>query len=165
MKKKTILFIILGILGVISILSYSYIKNSKALSSDKYLLMYQMMIDSLMDSSNNLSTDAEYLALDLDSFELLNSNDKRSLIDYAKKYHTNVFASSYEELKEKGLIDESGINLKGYLISINEFKRILNTVTLEIGRYKESLGAFGYCYKAKYKNNKWNIKEKCLFVS
>lgn len=165
MKKKTILFIILGILGVISILSYSYIKNSKDISSDKYLLMYQMMIDSLMDSSNNLSTDAEYLALDLDSFELLNSSDKESLINYVKKYHSNVFSASYEELKDKGLTDESELNLKGYLISINNFKRTLNTVRLEIGRYKESLGAFGYCYKATYRFNKWNIKEKCVFVS
>lgn len=165
MKKKTIFVIILGILGVISILSYSYIKNSKPLNSDKYLLMYQMMIDSLMSSSGNLSADAEYLALDLDTFKLLNSNDKQLLINYTKKYHTNVFASSYEELEEKELIDESGFNLKGYLISINQFKRMFNTVTLEIGRYKESLGAFGYCYKATYKNNKWNIKEKCIFVS
>lgn len=137
--------------------------NTTCINSQDIYSLYIKVIDNVLNARGY--SKSEYLALDLDSFELLDSNYKDLLLEYAEKYNKTVLKATYQELKDNGYADESGWNLKGHLISIKDFKKANNNITFEIGRYKESLGAIGYCYKANYKNSGWEIKETCNWMS
>lgn len=137
--------------------------NTTCISSSDIYSLYRKTIDLLMDSGGY--SKSEYLALDLDKFKLLDSYYENLLLEYVKKYNQNVLKSTYKELIKNGYADEEGWNLKGHLISLEDFKKFNNHITFKIGRYKESLGAKGFCYKATFKNNEWSIVQKCLFMS
>ncbi|MDD4187711.1 MAG: hypothetical protein PHX04_02995 [Bacilli bacterium] len=97
--------------------------EKSCIQSNEILPLYMKIIDNLMatDKSN-----AEFLALDLDSFELLDDFGENDLLEYSKKYHKNVFKASYNDLDEKGYVN--GLDLRGYLISINKFEKKNNII-------------------------------------
>ncbi len=135
--------------------------NNVCISSDEIYSLYIKIIDILMTSKR--SNDSEFLALDLDSFKLLDNHQENSILKYSEKYHSNVIKSNYTELNENNINEE--LELKGYLISIDKFNKNNNIINIEFGIYKESLGANGYCYQAKLKNNIWYLKVKCKWIS
>lgn len=137
--------------------------NSTCTGSEDIYSLYKKAIDNLM--RNGDYSKSEYLALDIKSFKLLDSYYEDLLLEYVKKYNQKILKSTYNELIINGYADEEGLNLKGHLISINEFKKFNNRITFKIERYNKSLGAKGFCYKATFKNNDWSIKETCMFVS
>ncbi|MDD2207987.1 MAG: hypothetical protein PHG03_00435 [Bacilli bacterium] len=137
--------------------------NTTCINSSDIYPLYLKLIDNILSAKSY--SKPEYIALDLDTFELLDQYYQDLLLKYTEKYNKTIVKANYQELKDNGYADEGGLNLKGYLISINYFKKANNNITLEIGRYKESLGAIGKCYKARYKNSGWIIKETCNWLS
>lgn len=137
--------------------------GTTCISSTEIYSLYLKVIDNIMNINNY--NQSEYLALDLNTFEFLDLYYQNILLEYAKKYNNKVIKSTYKELVKNGYADDAGQNLKGYLISIKDFKKENNKVIFEIGRYKESLGARGFCYKATYNNSGWKIKETCNWIS
>lgn len=134
--------------------------DKTCIQANEILPLYMKIIDNLMLGSKGGS---EFLALDLNTFELLDEFGENDLIEYSKKYHNNVFKASYKDLEENGYVD--GHELRGYLISINKFEKRNNVINLDVGRLKDSLGAKGFCYKAEFKKADWKIKETCSWLS
>lgn len=130
------------------------------IQSNEILPLYMKIIDNLMSTSKS---SAEFLALDLDTFELLDEFGENDLLEYSKKYHKSVFKASYKDLEENGYTDN--LEIDGYLITINQFEKRNNIINIDIGRLKDSLGAKGFCYQAKFKKVDWKIIETCSWLS
>ena len=131
--------------------------------NDKYITMYESIIDLIMDTLPELNSNAKYIAIDTDSFTLL--EDKDLLIDYMKKYNSNVFKSSFKELEKNNYLSEENQSLDGILIFVSNVVKEKQTINLEITKYKSNLGSVTNQYEATYKNNKWDIKLKTVSVS
>ncbi len=132
--------------------------NSYYVTVGDYTSLYEKLIDEIYNESPSLNSNAEYIALDLDSFDLIYDERKVSLMEYTRKYNENIKDSTFEELKEEeNILDTGGI--KGILISVKDVKAKKTTVTLTINKYKASLGSVSVKYKATLKNNKWELKQ------
>lgn len=131
--------------------------------NDKYITMYESIIDLIMNTSPELNSNAKYIAIDTDSFTLL--EDKDLLIDYMKKYNSNVFKSSFKDLEKNNYLSEEKPSLDGILIFVSNVVKEKQTINLEITKYKSNLGSVTNQYEATYKNNKWDIKLKTVSVS
>ena len=133
-NKKNLIFILIGILAIIILLLFYKTKNNNKITDDKYIAMYKLIIDLIMDTSSELNSNAKYIAIDTDSFSLL--KDKELLIDYMKKYNSNVFKSSFDELEKQNYISAENPTLEGILISVSNVKKEKQKIDLEITKYK-----------------------------
>lgn len=140
---------------------YSMDINNVCINSSDAYTLYHKVIDSLISGG----VGSEYLSLDLNSFKLLDDYYKDLLVEYCQKYNKNVLTYSYEELKEMGYTKENELDLKGHLISVNNFSKFNNKIVFEIGLYHASLGAKGFGYQATFKYNNWKIVQKYTFMS
>ena len=162
-NKKNLIFILIGILAIIILLLFYKTKNNNKITDDKYIAMYKLIIDLIMDTSPELNSNAKNIAIDTDSFSLL--KDKELLIDYMKKYNSNVFKSSFDELEKQNYISEENPTLEGILISVSNVKKEKQTIDLEITKYKSTLSSVTNRYEATYKDDSWDIKLISVGVS
>ena len=162
-KNKKLIFILIGILVIMFLMLFLITKKDNLIPDDQYITLYESVIDLIMDSSPELNSNAKYIAIDTDSFTLLEDADL--LIDYMKKYNSNVFKSSFSELEDNNYLSEENPYLEGILISVSNVVKEKRTINLEITKYKSSLGSVTNQYEATYKNNKWDIKLKTVSVS
>ena len=140
---------------------YSMDINNVCINSSDMYTLYHKVIDNLINGGIN----SEYLSINLKSFKYLDEHYKNLLVEYCQKYNPNVLTYSYEELKENGYVEDNDLDLKGHLISINNFSKFNNKIVFEIGLYHASLGAKGFGYQATFENNTWKIVQKYTFMS
>lgn len=64
--------------------------------------IYSVALDSIMEEDKALSSDMEYIAIDMSNFEETNESDKEEILSYFKeKYKVDVIDSTYEQLKKR----------------------------------------------------------------
>lgn len=156
--------------------SIAYTNNFNSVNTNKAEItkvekMYQTIIDDLMNTDTALSSDAKYLALDLNSFVGLDKNalpesTKNNLLDYCKKYNTDVKYASFADLKAQGLFNEKTISLEGVLIYTTKVDVVSeNKVVISAVKYRSGLGAIFPTYEAKYTNGEWKLETTAFAIS
>jgi hypothetical protein len=121
-----------------------------------------------MEQDEVLSSDMEYIAIDMSNFEEVDEGDKEEILSYFKeKYKVEVMDATLEQLKEKGLFNPDTLVLDGVLLRIEivDFK-VNNTIFFEGSKYRSGDGAVGVEVRVHYKDNKWESKEtKMTWIS
>ncbi len=149
------------------------------LYKDKVALMYMAIIDDLMSRDEALNSNAKYISLDVDSFlkksnekdklEQIDESTKLVLLEYAKKYNSNVKDCSFVELKEQGLYNEEFHSIEGVLIYLNSSSNKINEndATISAAKYRSGLGAIFPKYNLEYdnNNNRWNLEVVSMAIS
>ncbi|MFB5089427.1 peptide ABC transporter substrate-binding protein [Psychrobacillus sp. PGGUH221] len=119
-----------------------------------------------MEQDEALSSDMEYIAIDMSNFEDADESNTEEILSYFKeKYKVNIMDATLEQLKEKGYSDT--MRLDGVLLRIEkvDFKSN-NEIFFEGSIYRSGLGAVGVEVKVHYKDNKWESKElKMIWIS
>lgn len=165
MKKKDIIIMVLSVIMII--FSYSLLclcKDANAIKDgEQNLPLYKGLISHLIEENPLLTSGANYIAIDPNSFGIVSEQDKKILIDYLSKYNDNILLVNIKMLDDPIFKDENG-NLKGIFISANEFKIHENKIICEYTAYKNSLDSVGYNVVATYHNGKWKVNYK-IFVS
>ncbi|ATP40895.1 peptide ABC transporter substrate-binding protein [Solibacillus sp. R5-41] len=123
--------------------------------------IYSIALDSIMEQDEALSSDIKYIAIDMNNFEELNESDKKEILSYFKeKYKVEVMDATFEQLKEKGLLNPNTMSLDGVLLKIEKVDfKFNNKIFFEGSKYRSGLGAVGVEVKVHYKDNKWKSKE------
>ena len=130
--------------------------------------IYSVALDSIMEQDEALSSNMEYIAIDMSNFEELDENDKKEIINYFKeKYKVDVLGATLEQLKEKGLYNPDTMALDGVLLRIEnvDFK-FNNNIFFEGSKYRSGNGAVGVEVTIQLKDNRWKSKEaKMTWIS
>lgn len=130
--------------------------------------IYSVALDSIMEQDEALSSDMEYIAIDMSNFEDAAERDKEEILSYFKeKYKVEVMDATLEQLKEKGLYNSDTMGLDGVLLRIEKVDyKFNNEIFFEGSKYRSGLGAVGVEVKVHYKDNKWESKEvKMTWIS
>ena len=130
--------------------------------------IYSVALDSIMEQDEALSSDMEYIAIDMSNFEDAAERDKEEILSYFKeKYKVEVMDATLEQLKEKGLYNSDTMGLDGVLLRIEKVDfKFNNKILFEGSKYRSGLGAIGLEVKVHYKDNKWKSKEvKMTWIS
>ncbi|WP_339263015.1 peptide ABC transporter substrate-binding protein [Solibacillus sp. FSL W7-1472] len=130
--------------------------------------IYSVALDSIMEQDEALSSDMEYIAIDMSNFEDAAERDKEEILSYFKeKYKVEVMDATLEQLKEKGLYNSDTMGLDGVLLRIEKVDfKFNNEIFFEGSKYRSGLGAVGVEVKVHYKDNKWEPKEvKMTWIS
>ncbi|MFD2216436.1 peptide ABC transporter substrate-binding protein [Metabacillus endolithicus] len=125
-------------------------------------------MDSIMEQYDAISSDMEYVAIDMSNFEEVDESDKEEILSYFKaKYNVDVMVATFEQLKEKGLYDPETMSLGGVLLRIEKVDfKFNNNIFFEGSKYRSGLGAVGVEVTVHYKENKWKSKEvKMTWIS
>jgi len=123
--------------------------------------IYSVALDSIMEQDEALSSDMEYIAIDMSNFEEVDERDKQEILSYFReKYKVDVMASTFDQLKEKGLYHPDTMSLDGVLLRIDnvDFK-FNNNIFFEGSKYRSGTGAVGAEVTVHYQDNKWKSKE------
>lgn len=130
--------------------------------------IYSVALDSIMEQDEALSSDMEYIAIDMSNFEDAAERDKEEILSFFKeKYKVEVMDATLEQLKEKGLYNSDTMGLDGVLLRIEKVDfKFNNEISFEGSKYRSGLGAVGVEVKVHYKDNKWESKEvKMTWIS
>ncbi|WP_231687536.1 peptide ABC transporter substrate-binding protein [Bacillus sp. FJAT-22090] len=131
-----------------------------------FLIRLCVALDSIMEQDEALSSDMEYIAIDMSNFEDADESDTEEILSYFKeKYKVKIMDATLEQLKEKGYSDT--MRLDGVLLRIEkvDFKSN-NEIFFEGSMYRSGLGVVGVEVKVHYKDNKWESKEvKMTWIS
>jgi hypothetical protein len=123
--------------------------------------IYSIALDSIMEKDEALSSDMEFIAIDMSNFDELNEQDKKEILSYfEEKYKIDVMDASYEELKDKGLYNPDTMALDGVLLRLEKVEFTFNkNVFFEGSKYRSGIGAVGVEVTVHYKDGKWKVKE------
>jgi hypothetical protein len=130
--------------------------------------IYCVALDSIMEQDEALSSDMEYIAIDMSNFEEVDESGKEEILSYFKeKYNVDVMDATFEQLKEKGLYNPDTMSLDGVLLRIEKVDfKFNNNIFFEGSKYRSGLGAVGVEVTVQYKDNKWKSKEaKMTWIS
>jgi len=123
--------------------------------------IYTVALDSIMEQDEALSSEMEYIAIDMSNFEEVDEGSKEAILSYFKeKYKVDVMDATFEQLKEKGLYNPDTLSLDGVLLRIEkvEFK-FNNNIFIEGSKYRSGLGAVGVEVTVHHKGSTWKPKE------
>ena len=130
--------------------------------------LYMTLIDDLIGLDQALNSDMEYIAINIESFDILNEQ-QQDIIHYLYKYHDNIKVASYQDLKEQGLvISTSDVipHIDGILIDVGNIeKKNDNHYIVNMQKYRSALGAIFPEYEAKYKDGIWSFEIKSMAIS
>lgn len=164
MQKRNLIY--LGILILLLVFDiYLLLRNTEIPENEDYIVLYQQLIDYIMENNESLNSNNKYLAFDLDSFTLLEEGSEMVILTYATRYNANVIPENMNSLSKKGYFVEG--SLEGLLISSKVIKenKYGNNFKIQISKYNGPLAMYGLEYKAIFKNDKWHLKELESFVS
>ncbi|WP_226669649.1 peptide ABC transporter substrate-binding protein [Metabacillus litoralis] len=130
--------------------------------------IYSIALDSIMEKDEALSSDMEFIAIDMSNFGEVDESDKKEILSYFKeKYKVKVMDATIEQLQKKGLYNPDKMYLDGVLLRIEkvEFK-FNNKVFFEGSKYRSGLGAVGVEVTVQNIDNQWQLKEaKMTWIS
>lgn len=158
MKIKNILLLILSsILIIVSYIILCNYKNYIEIKDGKQNLeLYKEMISYALDSNKDLTLEADYIAVDLNSFIVTNELDKNKLINYLRNYGSNILLAPFAVLNSNSFKNDDN-TLKGIFLSIDDIKNMNNKVNCELILYKSDKEKIRYDVKAEYKGNRWKL--------
>ncbi|ABN53770.1 MAG TPA: hypothetical protein DEF39_00680 [Hungateiclostridium thermocellum] len=110
-----------------------------------------------MPIDEGLNDDMKYIAIDTHTLENATNADKKTVLEYFKKYDVEIMDESFESLKEKGMVKDLN-SLDGLLLRIEKVDKISdNEIIIECSKFRSGLGAVGVKCVLKKENNKWII--------
>lgn len=144
--------------------------------------MYRTIIDTLIAEDDALNYEAKYIALDLDTFVIpykdnqsvmnnnkylpISDNMKNNLLNYCKKYNSEIKSASFADLKAQGLFNEETVSLEGLLIYVSNIEKLSeNKAIISMVKYRSGLGALFPKYELNYENDIWEIKVLEMAIS
>lgn len=131
---------------------------------------YLKIIDDIYQEDSGLNEDISIIAIDTTDLKNLSDWEKQILlIQIEKKYGKEVVEGTYDELVEKGFIDQKKNRYfpEGILISITNpsFSENKEELTYEIMKWRSGTGAIGYTGTAHYDSGKWMIEKENMWMS
>lgn len=153
---------ILLAIGVICIkMNFDFDANFNASKTE----VYQIAIDQIIERNLEALDGAEYIAVDLNTMGLVNS-EKDEIVSYlVNKYSKPVMNSTYLDLIKNGTEKELS-EISGLIIYVEKINRNLASAQIHIAIEYASLGAGGVSLKLKFIKGEWIIKEiKEIWVS
>jgi hypothetical protein len=123
--------------------------------------IYSIALDSIMENEAALSSDMEFIAIDMSNFDGLVEKDKKEILNFFKdKYKVEVIDATFDELKEKGYYNSDTMALEGVLLRIEKIDFKFNkNVLFEGSKYRSGKGAIGVVSTVRYKDGNWQVKE------
>jgi hypothetical protein len=124
--------------------------------------IYSIVLDSIMEKDDALSSDLKYIAIDMSNFDELKEKDKKEVLSFFKeKYKVGVMDASLDQLKAKGLYNANIMGLEeGVLLRIENMKyKLFNNVFFEGSKYRSAKGSIGVESTIHFKEGKWQVKE------
>lgn len=152
LKHFTILFIVAMMLSAC---------NNNANPKEDLGEIYSVALNAIMEEDEALSSEMEFIAIDMSNFNELDEQAKKEILNFFKeKYKIEVMDATFEELKEKGLYNPDKMVLDGVLLRLEkvEFK-FNNNIFFEGSKYRSGLGAVGVEVTVHYKDDNWKVKE------
>ena len=135
--------------------------NEKNTSSNTEI-SYKRDLNKLYDylKKENFNDDASYIAISVDSFNIIDASYAQGIISYLTSYNDKVINISYLELKNGNYFDENG-SLEGIYINTEIIKtnKTKDKIELVVSKTKSSLAKVSIKCRATFKNGSWVIKE------
>lgn len=167
LKKNLNIYLMILFIVLLGLNIFLLTRNKEVPSNEDYVNLYKSLIDDIMIENKTLNKFDKYIAIDMKGFSLIEKNIgyEEMILSHAYKYNNNVFVSTYNNLEEKGYVN--GGSLEGLFITSNVLKKNKygNKIEIEISKYVAPLGSNGISYKAIFKNGKWNLDKKSMFIS
>lgn len=148
---------------------------------NKVELMYETIIEHIMNQDSALNHEAEYISIDVNGFVApiergngtiqdkymgLTDEETQTILEYCKKYNRNVKNLSMKEIQEQGLFDQERMGIDGVAIYISDVEKCTeNSAIMEMTKYRSALGAIFVKYKLEYKNDVWDIEVLQMAIS
>ncbi|SDY14558.1 hypothetical protein SAMN05421736_101491 [Evansella caseinilytica] len=131
---------------------------------NKYISeIYCIVLDTLMEESQQLNKEMAFIAVDMTQVEELNEQENGEITTYLEdKYGVEVMLATYEELTDQGLYDPETSALDGVLLKINKIHSKTNHAVIEAEKYRAGDGAIGMEYTIHYKSRTWQVKEASM---
>lgn len=121
---------------------------------------YSLALKLMMETDPGLNQSMDYIAVDMETFELDTGDKERILRSLETKYGVDAMDASFEELKAQGLFEEESGSLDGILLTIEEMESNFNgSVTFNGAKMKSGLGAVGVQSTLKFDGSRWIIEE------
>lgn len=158
MKNKRTLIIFISIFAIlgIGILGFKVYPVKKS-QKDNLVQIYKMAIESAIQSVDENLYEKEYLALNSDTLEGLNENEKKEILHYLeKKYNIEVIDASYKELLSMGRTTKEA-ELTGMIIYLEKVKNYITKMKIHIALEWASSGAEGLIVEVKYDKGEWKV--------
>lgn len=161
MKKIIIYFLI------ITFTSVQFMGCTKRNRIEKHVVvsqkskLYGLAFDAVWEMDKGLNTNVKYISINTKTFKDFNQEDKKQLFDYiAGKYNVIMLDMSIDELKNEGYVKELNFN-EGVLFQVDKYNSYSsNSVSFEGMKWCSGIGAIGFSFEGKNKNNTWVLK-KC----
>ncbi|NIK76668.1 hypothetical protein FHS15_001793 [Paenibacillus castaneae] len=151
---------------LIPLLLLTSCSNNNEINSKEYLgEIYSIALDSIMEKDEALSSDMEFIAIDMSNFDELNEQElnepnKVQILSYFEgKYKVEAMDASYENLIEKGLYNPDTMVLNGVLLRIEKVDFVSNDFMFEGSKYRAGDGSVTVKGIVQYHNGKWVIKD------
>ncbi|MEW9096601.1 MAG: hypothetical protein AB2417_16090 [Clostridiaceae bacterium] len=124
----------------------------------KYYFIYSQVLDSYMTIDPGLNDDIKYIAIDFDTLEGVEEEEKNLIIKYFEKYNLEVINESFESLKEKDMVKE-GNYIEGILLSIESIEFTANNqAVVEGSKFRSGKGAVGFKSTIKLSDGQWKLE-------
>ncbi len=147
----------------------------------KYVQMYLMLFDNIMNEDKGLNGGIEFISIDVKSLDKeymdpeikgttrvfdINENDEKIIVEYMKKYHEDIKTNTFEELKAQGRFDEEALVLDGILISVSNIEIVSeDNYLISMTKYRSGLGAIFPKYSVKYIDGNWEYEIVSMAIS
>lgn len=161
MKKRSIILVVLVIVILVAIPIYIFLSTPKIQpGNEEFLMLYEDVVRLVMNEKENLNDDASYIAISVDSFNIIDASYAQGIISYLTSYNDKVINISYLELKNGNYFDENG-SLEGIYINTEIIKtnKTKDKIELVVSKTKSSLAKVSIKCRATFKNGSWVIKE------
>lgn len=161
MKKRPIILIVLIIAILVAIPLYIFLSIPKIKpGNEEFLMLYEDVVRLVMNEKENLNDNASYIAISVDSFNIMDASYAQGIISYLTSYNDKVINISYLELKNGNYFDKNG-SLEGIYINTEIVKtnKTKDKIELVVSKTKSSLAKVSIKYRATFKNGSWVIKE------
>ena len=130
--------------------------------------LYMTLIDDLMGLDQALNSDMQYIAINIESFDI-SKEQQKDIIHYLYKYSENIKVGSYQDLKDQGLVISTADvipHIDGILIDVGNIeKKNDNHYIVNMQKYRSALGAIFPEYEAQYKDGIWSFEIKSMAIS
>ena len=130
---------------------------------------FMAIIDDLYQEDEGLNGDITMIAFDTSEWTDLSKDEIETILKLVEsEYGFEVIQSSFDELKEQGLIDKDILSFKeGILIELKDIRinDARNKITCSTHKWRGGDGAIGWDAEAKFSKGEWKITRSNMWIS
>lgn len=141
----------------------------EVIDRDRLIDGYLALIDDVYQEDPGLNGEITMIAVDTSDWKGLSDIRKEIILSQMKElYELEILEGTFDELAEQGLIDKENLYFpEGILIDITEIviEDDNEKISCKINKWRSGLGAIGWDAKAKFKDDKWEVKRDNMWIS